>query len=143
MIKIIKDNAVSVLLSVIVITYLVWSQIKLYEYREALEVEKTRVYSIADHLELWKEISIKHDGYLDLEKLGKDQRNIKITKIERRDRASLANDESMFYVMFYDELGKQRKSELDRFFSDLVLGNYFYVITDKSGKVKEMFWDKP
>ncbi len=143
MIKTIKKNAMSVLFFAIIIIYLVWSQIELYKYQEALEVEKARVYSIADHLELWKEISIKYDGYLDLEKLGKDQRDIKITQINRRDGASLDNDEGMFYVMFHNELDKQRKSELDRFFSDLVLGNYFYVITDKNGKIKEMFWDKP
>jgi hypothetical protein len=50
---------------------------------------------IADHLELWKKISIEHDGYLNLEKLSKDRRNIKITKIKRKDGAFFAGDEEL------------------------------------------------
>jgi hypothetical protein len=142
MIKFSKGRAVSVLLSIIAIIYLSWSQIALYKYREALDIEKERVYSIADHLELWKEISIKHNGYFDVEKLSKDQRNIEITKINRRDGIFIPDDE-ILYVMYYDKLNNRRKSELKRFFSELVLSNYFYVITDNNGKIKEMSWDKP
>jgi ribosomal protein S4E len=80
---------------------------------------------IADHLELWKKISIEHDGYLNLEKLSKDRRNIKITKIKRKDGAFFAGDEDMFYVMYYNGLDKQRKNELNRFFSDLVPATIF------------------
>ena len=142
MIKISKGRATLVLLSVIAIIYLLWSQIALYKYRVALEEEKARVYNIADHLELWKEISIKYDGHFDVDKLGKSQRNIEITKINRRDGLSIPDDE-MLYVMYYDKLNDRRKNELNRFFSDLVLNNYFYVITDDDGKIKDMFWDKP
>lgn len=143
MIKTSKKGLVLVLFFIMAIIYLVWSLITIYNCREALEKEKARVYSIADHLEFWKEISIEHDGYLNLEKLGKNQRNIKITQIKRKDGIFLTDEEDMFYIMFYSELDEQRKKELNRFFSDIVLGNYFYVITDKNGKIKEMFWDKP
>ena len=141
MIKASKRNMLSLLF--IAVIYLAWSQIALYQYREALETEKTRVYNIADHLELWKKISTEYDGYFDLEKLGKDQRNIKITQIKRKNETSFIDEDKILYVMFYNEIDEQRKNELNRFFSDLVLGNYFYVTTDKNGKIKEMFWDKP
>ncbi len=143
MIKASKRNMLSLLLLFIAVIYLVWSQIALYQYREALETEKTRVYSIADHLELWKKISTEYDGYFNLEKLGEDRRNIKITQIKRKDETSSIGDDEIIYVMFHNKIDEQRKNELNRFFSDLVLGNYFYVITDKNGKIKEMFWDKP
>ncbi len=133
----------SLLLLFIAVIYLAWSQITLYQYREALETEKTRVYSIADHLEIWKKISTEYDGYFDLDKLGKDRRNIKITQIKRKNEISSIGEDEILYVMFHNKIDEQRKSELNRFFSDLVLGNYFYVTTDKNGKIKEMFWDKP
>jgi len=84
MIKTRKPSMLSLLLLFIAVIYLAWSQITLYQYREALETEKTRVYSIADHLEIWKKISTEYDGYFDLDKLGKDRRNIKITQIKRK-----------------------------------------------------------
>ncbi len=143
MIKARKLNMLSLLLLFIAVIYLAWLQITLYQYREALEIEKTRVYSIADHLELWKKISTEYDGHFDLEELGKDRRNIKIIQIKKRDELSSINEGEILYVMFHDEIDEQRKNELNRFFSNLVLGNYFYVTTDKNGKIKEMFWDKP
>jgi len=143
MIKASKRSMLTLLLLFIAVIYLAWSQIALYQYREALETEKTRVYSIADHLELWKKISTEYDGYFDLEKLSKDRRNIKITQIKRKDETSSIGDDEILYVMFHNKIDEQRKNELNRFFSDLVLGNYFYVTTDKNGKIKEMFWDKP
>ena len=143
MIKSSKRSMLTLLLLFIAVIYLAWSQIALYQYREALETEKTRVYSIADHLELWKKISTEYDGYFDLEKLAKDQRNIKITRIKRKNETSSIGDDEILYVMFHNKIDEKRKNELNRFFSDLVLGNYFYVTTDKNGKIKEMFWDKP
>ncbi len=143
MIKTRKPSMLSLLLLFIAVIYLAWSQITLYQYREALETEKTRVYSIADHLEIWKKISTEYDGYFDLDKLGKDRRNIKITQIKRKNEISSIGEDEILYVMFHNKIDEQRKSELNRFFSDLVLGNYFYVTTDKNGKIKEMFWDKP
>ncbi len=143
MIKSRKRSMLSLLLLFIAAIYLAWSQIVFYQNREALEKEKTRVYSIADNLELWKKISIEYDGYFDLEKLSKDRRNIKITKIKKKDGISSIGDDEILYVMFHNEIDGQRKKELNRFFSDLVLGNYFYVTTSKNGKIKEMFWDKP
>ncbi len=142
MMKFSKGSAASVLFSIIAMMYFSWSQVALYKYREALEIEKSRVYNIADHLELWKEISITYNGYLDVEKLSQDPRNIEITKINRKNGTFIPDSENL-YVMYYDKLNNQRKKELKRFFSDLVLNNYFYVITDHNGKIKEIFWDKP
>ncbi len=122
MIKISKRSMLSLLLLFIAVIYLVWSQIALYQYREALETEKTRVYSVADHLELWKKISTKYDGYFDLEKLGKDRRNIKTTQIKRKNETSSIGEDEILYVMFHNKIDEQRKSELNKFFSDIVLG---------------------
>ena len=106
--------------------------------------KKARVYSIADHLDFWKEITVKHNGYLDVESLSKNSRNIDITIIKRKAGEFSVGEDEVFYTMFHSELNEQRKKELDRvFFSDLVLGNYFYIITDKNGKIKAMSWDKP
>ncbi len=44
MIKARKRSMLSLLLLFIAVIYLAWSQIALYQYREALETEKTRVY---------------------------------------------------------------------------------------------------
>jgi hypothetical protein len=41
------------------IAYLVWSLMTLYKFQQALTLEKDRVYSIADHLQFWKNISIR------------------------------------------------------------------------------------
>lgn len=142
MIKIRKNRAVAVLLSIVAIIYLAWSQFTLYEYRKALETEKARVYSIADHLELWKKISIEHNGYLNMQELEKDRRDIEFFQVTRKEGLPPMVDGDKFYSMFYNEPDKQRKKELENFFSDLVLRSYFYIIIDKNKKIKEMFWDK-
>lgn len=139
--KLRKNNIILSLLTFLVVIYIIWSQAIIYNYRESLKIEKNRVYNIADHLEFWKETILESNGYLSTEKMVKDKRNIELFEITRKDGSVIADDE-MLYIMFYDKVDKKRKNELDRYFSDLVLRNYFYIITDKNKKIKEMFWDK-
>jgi hypothetical protein len=115
----------------------------IHQYRKELAIEKERVYSIADQLELWKSISIDYGGDLDIEGLSEDPRNISLQIINRKEGLLLDDKKDLFYVMFHDKISEQRKSELNKYFSDVVLGNYFYIVTDENGKIKEMFWDKP
>jgi hypothetical protein len=131
------------LISFFSVVYLVWSLIVIHKYRENLETEKERVYSIADQLELWKRISIEYEGLLGIESLSEDTRNISVKKINRIEGVLLSDKKDVFYVVFHDKLNKQRKKELNKYFSEVVLGNYFYVVTSENGKIKEMFWDKP
>ncbi|MCB2262470.1 MAG: hypothetical protein LGR52_05950 [Candidatus Thiosymbion ectosymbiont of Robbea hypermnestra] len=136
-----KGRIISVLVSILAVLYVAGSLIALYTCRQALEREKERIYSIADHLELWKKITVEHNGYLDPEKLANDPRNIKITRIEK---LFLTDDEDKSYVMYHGNLDEQRRKALKRkYFSDLVLDSYFHVVTDKHGKIKEMGWGKP
>ncbi|MEE9355735.1 MAG: hypothetical protein V3U75_09125 [Methylococcaceae bacterium] len=131
------------LFPVIAILYIAWSQLEIYSIRESLKMSETRIYNIADNLELWKKISIEHAGQFDIRSLRNDRRNIRINRITRKEALLLQNKEDQLYIIFYDEPDKKRKKELDRYFSELVLRNYLYVITDKNKKIKEMFWDKP
>jgi hypothetical protein len=131
------------IVSIISSIYFVWSLFTFQKYQNDLEIEKERVYSIADQLELWKKISIEYDGRLYLEKLSNDPRNISVKKIDRKEGVQLSDKNDTYYVMFHDKLDDQRKLELKKYFSELVLGNYFYIITNKNGEIKEMFWDKP
>jgi|GEM_PF-5265850 len=47
---------------------------------------------MVDHLELWKEITVEHNGYLDLEKLANNPRDIEIDRITRKEALSLLDD---------------------------------------------------
>jgi hypothetical protein len=131
------------LISILSTIYLVWSLVVIHQYREDLAMEKERVYSIADQLEFWKRISIEYDGRLDLEGLSKDTRNFDVKRITRKEALLLNDKNDKFYVIFHDKLDKQRKNELNKYFSEVVLGNYFYAVANEKGKIKEMFWDKP
>jgi hypothetical protein len=55
----------------------------------------------------------------------------------------LADKNDTLYVMSHNKINEQRKKELNKYFSELVLGNYFYIVIDENGKIKEMFWGKP
>ncbi len=121
--------------------YIIWSQLEFSRKDKIIDTQQKRLYNIADNFELWKKMITEHDGKIDIELLAKDSRNIQITKIEREELSD--NENSDLYIMFYDAPNKVRKDKLDKYFSDLVLGNYFYIITNKDKQIKEMFWDKP
>ncbi len=121
--------------------YIIWSQLEFSRKDKIIDTQQKRLYNIADNFELWKKMITEHDGKIDIELLAKDSRNIQITKIEREELSD--NENSDLYIMFYDAPNKVRKDKLDKYFSDLVLGNYFYIITSKDKQIKEMFWDKP
>ena len=130
-------------LIILSIGYFFWSQFSLYNLRKSLKESTERIYNIADHLELWKEISTKHGGFINFDKLNKDPRNITITKVTREEGFISENENDILYILTHDKIDSKRKKYLSRYFSELVLGNYFSIITDKSGKIKEMDWDKP
>ncbi|WP_133512147.1 hypothetical protein [Candidatus Thiosymbion oneisti] len=139
-----KGRIISVLVSTLAVLYVAGSLIVVYSCRQALEREKERVYSIADHLELWKEIMVKYNGYLDMGMIRNHPRDIYINQVEREEELLLIDPGDRFYIMFPSKLDEERKKALKRrYFSDLVLDNYFSIVTDKNGKIKEMGWDKP
>lgn len=131
-----------VALVIISVAFAVWSQIELQQKQLIIENQQQRLYNIADHFELWKDIVKNQDGKIDLETLVQDERNIKISKIDRKELQEIYDDVEL-YVMHYDAPDEGRKQKLKKYFSDLVLGNYFYITTDKDGVILEMFWDKP
>ncbi len=143
MIKMSRNNVVIIFFFVLFIFYFIWSQFALYEHRASLKNAEKKIYNIADNLEFWKLMSIRQGIQFDVDYLGNDVRNIKITPIKNNDGLPLKNEDNQFYILSYSGADKKRKKELERYFSDLVLQNYFYVVTDRNGKIKEMFWDKP
>ena len=138
-----RNNVVIIFFFVLSIFYFIGSQFALYDHRSSLKNAEKRVYNIADNLEFWKLMSIRQGIQFDIDSLENDARNIKITPIKSNDGLPLKDEDNKFYILSYSGADKKRKKELGRYFSDLVLQNYFYVVTDKNGKIKEMFWDKP
>ncbi|MDP2570974.1 hypothetical protein Q8W40_02180 [Vibrio penaeicida] len=92
---------------------------------------------MARHLELWKEITVNNSGYLNQAALLQENLDIQITPVENAD----IEDGQRFYAMYYSEAAKEQ--DFRQYFSELVLGNYFYILTDADGKIREFFWDKP
>ena len=139
-----RPRVIQLLLAAVAVVYVVWSQVALHGAKEDLENERRRVYNIADYAELWKEVTLRDGGRLDREALGKDPRHIRIADTPAEGAASgvLAPGDRL-YTLTYDPPDPARRSRLDRYFSDLVLSNYFYVVTSERGQLKDMFWDKP
>jgi hypothetical protein len=133
-------TAVRLALAALLLGYVLWSQFALHRATAALEIERRRVYHIADQLELWKLVAIRDHGRLDREALGRDARHIELT--DAPGAAHLAAGDRA-HTLIYDAPDAARRSQLDRYFSDRVLANYFYVVTDAQGQIKDMSWDKP
>lgn len=125
------------LLSTFFLVYLFWSLLYIDQLSKQLTTEKTRVVSMARHLELWKEITGNNSGYLNQAVLLQENQDIQITLVENAD----IEDGQRFYAMYYSEAAKEQ--DFRQYFSELVLGNYFYILTDADGKIREFFWDKP
>lgn len=138
-----RNNLKLISLVIVLLLYIVWSQLTLYHYRIQLEQENQRVYNIADNFEFSKQLIRETNGYLDFAFLSRNERNIHITEIKRREALQFLEHGDKLYAMFYDDPAKRRREKLNNYFSDLVLNNYFSVVTDSNGKIKEMFWDKP
>jgi len=139
-----RHRVIQISLAAVAVAYVVWSQVALHGAKATLEEERRRVYNIADYAELWKEVSLRDGGRLDPEALGKDPRNIRIADTPPEGVASgLLAPGDRLYTLTYGRPDPARRSRLDRYFSDLVLSNYFYVITNERGQIKDMFWDKP
>ena len=123
------------------VAYVGWSQLALYQSRRRLGIERQRVYNIADQLELWKELSAGNAGTLD--QLRSNERGFDLTQVTRSEAWTPPAEGDTLYVTSRGPLSSERKQELDRYFSELVLGNYFSVIVDSKGRIKNMAWDKP
>lgn len=136
-----SKKTITTISALVFIGYIAWSQIELAKKSSIIKTQQTRLYNIADNFELWKKIITEHNGKLNIELLAQDSRNIEIVKIEREELNLDSNNH--LYVMFYDAPNTARKEKLDRYFSDLVLGNYFSIVTNNDGQIKDMFWDKP
>lgn len=136
-----SKKTITTISALVFIGYIAWLQIELAKKSSIIKTQQTRLYNIADNFELWKKIITEHNGKLNIELLAQDSRNIEIVKIEREELNLDSNNH--LYVMFYDAPNTARKEKLDRYFSDLVLGNYFSIVTNNDGQIKDMFWDKP
>ena len=135
-----RSRVVRFALAALACAYVVWSQLALYRANAALAIERQRVYQIADHIELWKQVAIRDRGRLDREALGRDARHMELTETSGAGRLAPGD---RTYTLIYDRPDSARQSQLQRYFSDLVLSNYFYVVTDAQGQIKDLSWDKP
>jgi hypothetical protein len=129
------------LLIAIFIAYIVWSQVYINQLSKRISTEKERVINIARTLELWKGITINYGGYFDEEKLLQENNEIKVTKIDRNESELGIKEGEKLYAVYYSSPGNENMFR--RYFSELVLGNYLYLVTDSDGKIRELFWDKP
>lgn len=139
-------SRMKLLLSIVIVVmaaYIGWSQYALSSYRSKLETEQKRVYNIADNFQLVRKMMTGMDGKLDPEKLNQYRRGMKISEITRPEALSILKPGEKLYTMTYPKPDNKDKKRLDRYFSDLVLYNYYYIKTDSHGKIIELFWDKP
>ena len=139
----INKNVFSFIITIFLGFYSLWSIFVINSYRQQLQLEKQRVYNIAENFEIYKELQKTTNGKLELSLLANDTRNIKITEVTNKEALTELKPGQKLYSMFYDDRNVTRKQHLDKYFSKLVLNNYFYIITSADGKVIEMFWDKP
>lgn len=130
------------IVAVFFVVYVAYSQFLFSESRVSLDEAKTRVENISYQLEFWKTLSIKAGVVFDLGQLISDYPDIVVTKIDESDALDgVIENGGQLYVLTYDS--PKGKPVLDRYFSELVLSNYFYVVTNSQGEVQSMFWDKP
>jgi hypothetical protein len=134
-------GALRLVIAALVIAYVVWSQFALHRSKVAFANERRRALNIADHLELWRELAAS-GGHATREALEKSSRKIELTLRNPTEGLPLPPGDRV-YTMIYDEPAQTRQRKLDRYLSDLVLHNYFYVVVGSRGEIKEMFWDKP
>ncbi|SHO55569.1 hypothetical protein [Vibrio quintilis] len=135
-----KHIALLSLAAVFFIGYVIWSQLYINHMSNILSSERVRVLNIARSLELWKNITINDSGYFYPDKLFKNE-EIELKEINRSKSETGINKGEKMYILYYKKDIDETKFQ--RYFSDLVLDNYFYLITDADGKIKELFWDKP
>ncbi len=139
--KYVLEKRLLFFLVAIFVVYIVCSLVYINQLSNHIENERERVVNIARTLELWKEITINWEGIFDQEKMHLVNADINVTKVER-DTAELGIKESeKMYVLYYSS--PVNEDMYRRYFSELVLGNYYYLITDSDGKIQELFWDKP
>ena len=125
----------------IFIVYIFCTQVYINQLTNHIEKERERVINIARTLELWKEFTINWEGSFDQEKLHLVNADINVTKVER-DTAELGIKEGeKMYALYYSS--PVNEDMYRRYFSELVLGNYFYLVTDSDGKIQDLFWSKP
>lgn len=137
-----KKHVVLFSLGAIFIAYAVWSQVYIKQLSNDISVEKERVINIARVLELWKDITVNYDGYLDQEKLLQENK-IEVEEINRNASELGIKEGEKMYIMLYHPSSADENKLRRRYFSELVLGNYFSLITDSDGKIRELSWDKP
>ena len=120
--------------------YVVWSAWTIVRLDNALSKEKERVYAIADFFEVWKDVSISSKT-VRVEDLRASSYGFKLYPFPAE--TNPASSDSKFFAMYYRKLEPNRKEELKRYFSDLVLGHYFYLEVGLGGEIRDFFWDKP
>jgi len=130
-------------LILLLVMYVIWSLVTIFNYRNQVIEAKHRIYNIADNFELFKQLHLESNGVLNRQALEADPRQIEITEVTRKEAISELKPGQRLYTMFYNEPSDLRKKQLNRYFSSLVLNNYFFIVTQSDGKIIEMFWDKP
>ncbi len=126
-----------IVLFFIFIAYVTWSQVYINHLSNSIPIEKERALNIARHLELWKNITVNYDRYL--EPLLQENKKIRIVKIERdKSELGIKKNENMYSMYHLDSVDE---NALQKYVSDSVLDGYFYIITDSDGKIQDLFWD--
>ncbi len=136
-----KKRVILFFLRTIAIVYIIFSLLYINQLSNDVSVEKKRVINIARHLKLWKSISINHNGYFDQESVLQENKGIMVAEIEHdKFKFDIKKDEKL-YVMYYSNPASENKFQ--QYFSELVVLDFYYIITDFDGRIIEFSWDKP
>jgi len=134
MIKVVVGVAVGLL-------YVSWSAYRVHQLQGDLEKEKTRLYKLADGLELLQSVS-KNDCSFSEQSLPKS-RLLYVEEVKRPEAlAALPRGSRLFlYSLSMDET---KREEYDRKYRGESLLQYEpSVIVDKQGRVVSLEWSKP
>ncbi len=136
-----KKRVILFFLEATAIVYVIWSLVYINQLSNDVSVEKKRALNIARHLKLWKDISINYDGYFDQERLLQENKEIKVVNIEYdKSKFGIKKDEKL-YVMYHSNPASENRFQ--HYFSELVILDLYYIVTDFDGRIQEFSWDKP
>jgi hypothetical protein len=137
-----KSRVIKIVLAGSAAVYGVVMTALVLHYRHEAQTERERAYHIAEGMDHLLSLLGVSEEKLTVDNLRKSSDVIAVDEFPKSSQYFLRDGQHAYTVVFKD-LEPMQGTRLTRYFSDIVLGNYYYIVIGKNGRPVDFFWDKP
>jgi hypothetical protein len=137
-----KSKVIKIVLTGLAAVYGLAMTALMLHYRHEAQAERERAYHIADGMDHLLSLLGVSEEKLTVDNLRRRSDIIAVNPFPKHSQYFLRDGQRAYTVVFKD-LEPMQGTRLNRYFSDIVLGNYYYIVISKNGRPVNFFWDKP